>query len=295
VRFAGVENSTSIASIVAILDSGIIITSSVLLMALGLSLIFGVLQVVNFAHGSLFTLGTFIAYFICVKFGMNFLVALALAVVVGFLIGLILEKTIFFPLRKDVLSGVIAAFGLSFIIQVSLGQIFGLDIKGVPPVVRRDFHFGPFHIDAQRLFILGFAALLATALIIFIHRSRFGRAIRALAQNSELSLLMGIKTSFIRFLTFGISVALATSAGVLMSPVTYIDPYVGGELLIEAFAAIIVGGLGSIYGSIVGSIVVGFLMAVGLFFFSTWAFAILFGAIVVVLVVRPQGIIPFEG
>jgi branched-chain amino acid transport system permease protein len=280
--------------IVAIFDNGITITSSILLMALGLSLIFGVLGVINFAHGSLFTLGVFVAYFVCVKFKINFLAAIALAVVVGFLIGLILEKTIFFPLRKDLLSGVIAAFGLSFIIEVLLGQIFGLDIKGVPPIAKKGFQFGPLHMDAQRLFILGCAALLATTLIIFIHRSRLGRAIRAVSQNSELSLLMGINTSFIRLLTFGIGVSLAISAGVLMSPITYIDPYIGGELLIEAFAAIILGGLGSIYGSIVGSIVVGFLMATGLFFFSGWAYAILFGAIVVVLVIRPQGIIPFE-
>lgn len=281
-------------AIVAIFDNGIIITSSVLLMALGLSLIFGVLGVINFAHGSLFTLGAFVAYFVCVKFKINLLAAIPLAVVAGFLIGPFLEKTIFFPLRKNLLSGVIAAFGLSFIIEVLLGQIFGLDIKGVPPIGKRSFHFGPLRMDAQRLFILGAAALLATTLIIFIHRSRLGRAIRAVSQNSELSLLMGINTSSIRLLTFGIGVALAISAGVLMSPITYIDPYIGGELLIEAFAAIILGGLGSIYGSIVGSIVVGFLMATGLFFFSGWAYAILFGAIVVVLVIRPQGIIPFE-
>ena len=278
----------------AIFDNGIIISSSVLLMALGLSLIFGVLDVVNLAHGALFTTGAFVAYVICVKLEMNFLAAFVIAVLVGFLIGLLLEKIVFFPLRKDLLSGIIAAFGLSFIIEVLLGQIFGLEIKGVPPMVKKSFHFGPLHMDAQRLLIIGFATLLAIALIIFIHRSRFGRAIRAVAQNSELSLLMGINTSFIRLLTFGIGVSLAISAGVLMSSITYIDPYIGGELLIQAFAAIILGGLGSIYGSIVGSIVVGFLMAAGLFFFSAWAYAILFGAIVVVLVIRPQGIIPFE-
>lgn len=286
--------STVIEVAAAIFDNGIIISSSVLLMALGLSLIFGVLDVVNLAHGALFTVGAFIAYFISVKFKMNFFAALVLAVLAGFMIGLLLEKLIFFPLRKDLLSGIIAAFGLSFIIEVLLGQIFGLDIKGVPPMVKRSFHLGPLRMDAQRILIIGFAALLATALIIFIHRSRFGRAIRAVAQNSELSLLMGINTSFIRLLTFGIGISLAMSAGVLMSSITYIDPYIGGELLIEAFAAIILGGLGSIYGSIVGSLVVGFLMATGLFFFSAWAYAILFGAIVVVLVIRPQGIIPFE-
>ena len=228
------------------------------------------------------------------KSGIPFLLALALALVVGFIIGLILEKAVFFPLRNNLLAGVIAAFGLSFMIEVLLGAGFGKDIKSVPQMVKGVFHVGVVSVDAQRLLVLGGTAILTTALVIFIHHSRIGRAIRAIAQNNELSLLMGINPSFIRLLTIGGGVSLAMASGMLSSPTSYIDPYIGSELLIQAFAGIILGGVGSIYGAIVGSVVVGFLLATGLFFAPTWAYAILFGMIVLVLVVRTQGIIPFE-
>jgi len=283
----------SVDVLATIFVNGLIITSSTLLLALGLSLIFGVLGVVNLSHGALFTCGAFL-YFLLFRLGIPFIIALVLTLLTGFLIGLILEKAVFHPLRNDLLAGVIAAFGLSFMIEVLLGAGFGKEIKSVPQMVKGVFHLGVVSIDAQRLLVLGGTAILTTALIIFIHHSRIGRAIRAIAQNDELSLLMGINPSFIRLLTIGGGTSLAMASGMLSSPTSYIDPYIGSELLIQAFAGIILGGVGSIYGAIVGSVVVGFLLATGLFFAPTWAYAILFGTIVLVLVIRPQGIIPFE-
>ena len=273
--------------------NGLILTSSTLLLALGLSLIFGVLGVVNICHGALFTCGAFI-YFVAVEFHIHFLAALGLAILVGFLLGMLLEKSVFYPLRSNLLSGVIAAFGLSFVIEVLLGSAFGKDLKSVPQMVDGVFRFGLFTIDAQRLLIIVGAAVLSSALIFVIHHSKIGRAVRAVAQNSELSLLVGINPSTVRLATFGCGVSLALVAGILVSPTSYIDPYVGSELLMQAFAAIIVGGLGSIHGAVVGSLTVGFLLACGLYFAPIWANAILFGMIVVVLIIRPQGIIPFE-
>lgn len=273
---------------------GIVIGSSTLLLALGLSLIFGVLAVVNVAHGALFTIGAFVTYFICTKLGIHFLGALFIAFVIGFVIGSIVEKAVFFPLRNDVLGAVIASFALTFVIEVLLGKSFGLGLKGVSPMIRGTLRLGAISIDGQRLLIIAGAAILSAALIIFVHRSKIGRAIRAVAQNSELGLLSGINISFVRLVTLGIGVSFAMVAGVLMSPVSYIDPYIGGALLMQAFAAIILGGLGSIYGAVLGSVVVGFLLAIGLFFAGAWAYNVLFGAIVLVLVIRPQGIIPFE-
>ncbi len=276
-----------------ILINGLIVTSSILLLALGLSLIFGVLGVVNICHGALFTCGAFF-YFLAVKFQVPFLPALGMAMITGFVMGIIIEKAVFYPLRNNHLSGVIAAFGLSFVIEVLLGLSFGKDLKSVPQVVNGIFDLGFMTIDAQRLLTIIGAVILSSALVFLIHYTKIGRGIRAVAQNNELSLLVGINPSTVRLVTLGSGVGLALIAGVLVSPTSYVDPYVGSELLTQAFAAVIVGGLGSIHGAIVGSAIVGFLLACGLYFAPIWANAILFGTIVLVLVIRPQGIIPFE-
>jgi len=276
-----------------ILLNGLIVTSSILLLALGLSLIFGVLGVVNISHGALFTCGALL-YFFAVKLHIHFFPALCLAMIVGLLLGMILEKLIFYPLRENHLSGVIAAFGLSFVIEVLLGSFFGKDIKTVPQHVTGIFTLGFLTIDAQRLLTIIVAAILSSMLLFIIHYTKMGRAIRAVAQNSDLSLIVGINPSTVRLATLGGGVSLAMVAGVLVSPTSYVDPYIGSELLTQAFAAVIVGGLGSIHGAIVGSAIIGFLLACGLYFAPIWANAILFGTIVLVLVIRPRGIIPFE-
>jgi len=278
--------------------NGIMLGLNYALIALGLTLIFGIMGIVNFAHGEMYMLGGYVAFFLFGQFGLNFFATLvAAAVIVGFL-GVLLEKFIFRPLTsrpKIELTSLIAAVGLAWVLQTLAVIAFGEQDQKVPSAFKGIINMGGVIITAERLaaILIGFS--LVVILNVFLLRTKTGRAIRAVAQDKEAAALQGIGVSRISALSFGIGCGLASCAGALVAPIFFINPFLGSEVILKAFLVVILGGMGSIPGAMLGGLVLGFIESYGSLFFSVPTVMVLtFILIIVILIVRPQGLLGHE-
>lgn len=263
------------------------------LFAVGLVLIFGVMGVVNFAHGELVMIGSYTIWLVHAQHGVGYIPTLLLAIVVVTLIGLLMERFLFRPTRDDPLAGLICSIGVLFILQV-IATLVGGDgpSKQVPP----PFHgtlvlFDFLRVPYQRLFGLAVAALALATLWYFLTRTRLGWALRAVALDREASALQGININHISVLAIGVGAALAGLAGGLMAPLTNINPHMGHNVIITAFIVTIVGGVGSLSGAVYAA----FIYALFHTFITVYlggTVATICGLIlmVIVLIVRPTGI-----
>lgn len=268
------------------------------LIALGLSLIFGIMGIVNFAHGEMYMLGGYVAYFLVGRFGFNFFATIIAGVVIVGLLGILFEKILFRPLTtrpQEALTSLIAAVGLAWVLQMLAVICFGELDRNVPSAFKGIINMGGVVITKERLATIMTAIVLVLMLNLFLLRTRIGKAIRAVAQDKEAAALQGIQVSHISSLSFGIGCALAGAAGVLMAPIFCVSPFLGGEVILKAFLVIILGGMGSIPGAMLGGLVLGFIESLGsLFFTIPTVSAITFILIIIILIVRPQGLLGHE-
>jgi len=268
------------------------------LIALGLSLIFGIMGIVNFAHGEMYMLGGYVAYYLVGRFGFNFFTTIIAGVVIVGLLGALIEKTIFRPLTtrpKEAMTSLIAAVGLAWVLQMLAVICFGELDRNVPSAFKGIIHMGGVVITKERLATIIIALVLVLMLNLFLLRTRMGMAIRAVAQDKEAAALQGIQVSRISALSFGIGCALAGAAGVLMAPIFCVSPFLGGEVILKAFLVVILGGMGSIPGAMLGGLVLGFIESFGSLFFTVpTVSAITFVLIIIILIVRPQGLLGHE-
>lgn len=263
------------------------------LFAVGLVLIFGVMGVVNFAHGELVMIGSYTIWLVHAQYGVSFIPVLLLAIVVVTMIGLFMEKFLFRPTRNDPLAGLICSIGVLFILQV-VATLIGGDgpSKQVPP----PFHgtlvlFDFLRIPYQRLFGLGVSVLALGTLWYFLTRTRLGWALRAVSLDREAAALQGININHISMIAIGVGAALAGLAGGLMAPLTNINPHMGHNVIITAFIVTIVGGVGSLSGAVYAAIMYAmFHTFVSVYFGGTVATISGLILMVVVLIVRPSGI-----
>lgn len=268
------------------------------LIALGLSLIFGIMGIVNFAHGEMYMLGGYVAYFLVGRFGFNFFATIIAGVVIVGLLGILFEKILFRPLTtrpKEALTSLIAAVGLAWVLQMLAVICFGELDRNVPSAFKGIINMGGVVITKERLATIMIAIVLVLMLNLFLLRTRIGKAIRAVAQDKEAAALQGIQVSHISALSFGIGCALAGAAGVLMAPIFGVSPFLGGEVILKAFLVVILGGMGSIPGAMLGGLVLGFIESFGSLFFTVpTVSAITFILIIIILIVRPQGLLGHE-
>lgn len=228
--------------------NGLVIGAMYMLMAVGFTLVFGIMRVVNFAHGEFYMLGAFTAFFTYVYWEMPFVVCLAIAAVTVGILGMLIERTLIQPFRSDEMSGMIATLAISVIIQNGAVLLWGPAPRAMPDIVTGTLAVGPFSFPWSRLVVIAAAALIFVAFWLFMQRTRLGRAMRAVAQDTETALLQGIRVNYIYPLAFGLSVALAALAGALMGPVFSVSPFVGLTPMLKAFVVVILGGLGSVPG-----------------------------------------------
>lgn len=251
--------------IVQLLFNGLGWSAFYALFAIGLTLVFGVMRVINFAHGELFMIGCFTIWVVVETLGntlplpLVFLVALLIAMLVVGGLGVALERGLFRPLRKELLAGYMASLGLMYVLQVSAGQIFGYYGRRVPAVFPGNIEFLGAFITHQRVATIIVAAMLVGILWFFLGRTKLGRAMRATSQDSEAAVLQGIGINRMSALVMAIGSALAAAAGVLVSNMMTISAFIGGQVIWKAFIVVIVGGMGSIGGTIVASLLFGFL------------------------------------
>jgi branched-chain amino acid transport system permease protein len=271
------------------------------LMGIGLSLIFGILGVVNFAHGEFFMLGTYAMYFVSAALGLPFLAGIAAAAIALFVIGLVLERALLEPLRRRagrdwLLDSFVLTIGLMVILQNLALLGFGSRRRGVTTLVEGSFEIGNVTITYERLAILALAVVIVGLLAAYIRFTATGKAIRATAQHPEAAQTLGIDINRIYTVAFGIGAALAGTAGALLISIFPAFPTVGYQPVLKSFAVVILGGLGSIPGAIAGGFVLGIVEAYAIFFMSAgWQSVVTPLIIILVLVFRPQGLFTAQG
>ena len=271
------------------------------LMGIGLSLIFGILGVVNFAHGEFFMLGTYAMYFVSAALGLPFLAGVAAAAIVLFVVGVLVERALIEPLRQRagrdwLLDSFVLTIGLMVILQNLALLGFGSRRRGITTMVEGSVVFGDVTITYERLAILALAVVIVGLLAAYIKFTDTGKAIRATAQHPEAAQTLGIEINRIYTVAFGIGAALAGAAGALLISIFPAFPTVGYQPVLKSFAVVILGGLGNIPGAIAGGFLLGIVEAYAIFFMSAgWQSVITPLIIILVLVFRPQGLFTAQG
>ena len=275
-----------------LLINGVMLAGLYGLLALGLNLVFGVMRVINFAHGELVMLGAFVTFWGYTAFGLHPLLALPVSALALFALGWVLQRLLLERvLGGPPMAGLLVTFGLSLVV-INVGLlVFGADIRSIP-VVTGSLPLGGFVVPRAR----GLAFLVAVALtgltVAFLKWSALGRAIRATAQHPEVAITCGVDVRRTRLVTFGLGAALGSAAGSLLMVILPMDPQSGSFLILKAFAVIIIGGLGSVAGGLLGALVLGVAEVFGAFFFSTvFGEVVAYVLLLLVLLVRPAGLL----
>ncbi len=261
------------------------------LIAVGLVMIFGVMGVINFAHGELYMLGAYCVVYLYAQESFPFLPAVAAGLVFVGLVGLFMERAMFRPLRDNPLSGLIASIGFLLILQTLVVLGFGRRMGHVPPPTQEKLDIFGAVLTHQRLLVIVAAVLLLVALWAFLKRTRFGWALRACAQDSEAAALQGISMTQTARIAMFIGAALAGVAGALTAPLVSPTPYIGHSVIVTAFIIIIVGGIGSLEGAVIAAVLYAFVHTfVTTFFDGVIANIVGLALMLAVLVVRPTGL-----
>lgn len=263
------------------------------LFAVGLVLIFGVMGVVNFAHGELVMVGAFTIWVLHAQAGLAYIPAIAVAVVLVAAIGLVMERILFRPTRLDPLGGLICSIGVLFILQVVAALIGGdgPSKQVAPPYQGTLIMFDSLRIPYQRVFSLFVSVVALGSLWFFLVRTKFGWALRAVAMDREAAELQGINTNRISMIAIGVGTALAGLAGGLIAPLTNINPHMGHNVIITAFIVTIVGGVGSLSGAVLASVLYAmFHTFITVYIGGTIATISGLVLMVLVLIVKPTGL-----
>jgi branched-chain amino acid transport system permease protein len=263
-----------------------------ILVALGLTLIFSILEIINFAHGEFYMLGGFAAYYLCAVGGLNYVATLVLAVLLVGLAGVVAERLVFRHLRGKTLNAFIVSLGLLWVLQATAQLAFGVLDKSVPSAVSGIVRVGGVIVSRERLFVILTAVALIVGLYLFLKFTRTGQAMRAVAQDAEAAALQGVNIELTSALGFGIGCALAGAAGALLAPIFAVSPTMGALPVVKAFIIIIVGGMGSLPGAVLGGLLLGAVEGVGTLFMSSAAVNILgFLMVIAILLLRPRGLL----
>jgi branched-chain amino acid transport system permease protein len=272
--------------------NGIMLGSTYAIVALGLTLVFGILHIPNFAHGHLYMLGAYISFFLMTLYGFGFWTALVASMVILGLIGMVIERVVYRPLQgRPHINSFISAVGALIILETSVIVFWGPQGRRIPNPYPDMVELLGITMSYQRLLVIGAAIAMIVLLQIFIKKTTPGTTIEAVAQNREGAMLVGINVNWVSSLTFAISTATAAAAACLVAPIFMISPTMGALLGMKAFVIVILGGLGSIPGAIVGGYILGILEAIGGGYLSAaYKDVYAFGALILILSIRPTGL-----
>ena len=266
--------------------------SYISLIAVGLVLIFGVMGVINFAHGELYMAGAYSVVLFYSDFQLPFLIAVAAGLLFVGCLGLLMERTLFRPLKDNPLGGLVASIGFLMIMQALASMGFGVRMEHIPPVTQHVIEFSErVRLPLARLFVIIAAVVLLSALWIFLKKTRFGWALRAAAQDPEAAALQGISINQTARIAMFIGAGLAGIAGALTAPLVSVNPHMGHSVIVTAFIVIIVGGVGSLEGAVIASVVYAIVHTfVTTFFDGVIADITGLSLMLLVLIVKPTGL-----
>ena len=271
---------------------GLLTGSLYVLVALGLTLIYGILHIVNFAHGEIYMLGAMAVFYVYAVAGVPLLPTFAAVAVLSALAGLAVERGIFRSLRGQWLQLVVASVGISLVIQSVGWIVFGIQEKNVPSYLPGIVQLLGVRLPRERLLAAAVAVVLVIALYWLVYRTRAGLAMRAIEEDEETARMLGVNANRVAALSVALGFVLAAVAGAVVAPIYSLNPGMGLEPILMSFLIIIVGGLGSITGTVLAGLLVGVIQSVGAVLFGAEAaYALVFVVMIVVLVVRPAGLL----
>lgn len=273
------------------LVTGIALGAVYALLAIGLSLIFGMLTVVNFAHGAFFMVGAFLGVYFLGLTG-NFWLSLVIAPLVTGVIGLLAERFLVRPLYgRGIDYPLLLTFGLSYVLIDVVRAIFGIEglPSSTPAALRGAVNLGFGHFPLYRLFLIAATAVVVLGLWLFLEKTRYGLIIRAGSRDAEIVRVLGVDISRVWWLVFGLGTAIAGLSGVLAAPTRAVNPEMGIPVLAESFVVTVVGGMGSLPGAVVAGILVGVVFSMTALLAPAYAEMSIFVLMALVLLVRPQG------
>ena len=267
------------------LINGLILGSVYALLALGYTMVYGIIKLINFAHGDIYMMGAFIGYFLITKYHMNFFAIL----------GVVIEFLAYRPLRNSTrIAALITAIGVSFFLEYSMVRLVGANKHAFPQTLATvKYNLGPVSVTNVQLIILGVSIFLMLALQFIVQKTKMGKAMRAVSVDSDAAQLMGINVNSTISFTFALGSALAGAGGVLIGLYyNSVDPLMGMVPGIKAFVAAVLGGIGIIPGAAVGGFMIGLLetfsVSIGL---ASYKDAVVYAVLIIILLVRPAGIL----
>jgi branched-chain amino acid transport system permease protein len=262
-------------------------------MAFGMVLVFSILGILNWTHGQFYMLGGFVTYYAITAAGIPFPLSLLVSGVVVGGLGMLVEKFIIDRLNSPgygLLAVTAATMALIFFFEGGAGMAFGLMDKGMATVLPGVLDFGPVSVSYQKIAVIIFTLIVMVAMYIVLNRTKMGKAIRATAQEPAAASLYGVNVMWVQVIVMGIGCALAAMAGGVIGLVQSVNPFMGRIPMIMSLLAIVIGGLGSLTGAIAGGIMLGLLNSVIAYSFSYWSEVALFMLVIIILLVRPQGL-----
>lgn len=277
------------------LVNGVALGSIYALMALGYTMVYGIIGLINFAHGDIYMVGAFVGFSLVTTAGVGVFSALIISMIFTALLGVIIERVAYKPLRGSTrIAALITAIGVSMLLQNVMIALKGPEVRAFPAdLPALSLNFGSFSINSQQLLILVVTIVLMIALQVIVQKTKLGQAMRAVSVDDQAAQLMGINANTIISFTFLIGSALAGAAGVLVG-IYYnsLSPLMGVNIGTKTFVAAVVGGIGSIPGAMCGGLIIGlvetFVAMVGL---STWKDAVVYAILIVILLVKPTGLL----
>jgi branched-chain amino acid transport system permease protein len=277
-----------------VLVNGVLLGGLYAIMALGLALVWGVLNIVNLAHGAFIMLGGYLSWYLFTDLGIDPFVGLPITAIVMFILGYVVQRGLLnYVVRAPMFNTLLITFGLEIVITYLAQLAFSADFRTInPSYAGNNVKLGPVIVPDVRLIAFGTAIVLTFAMWVFLLRTRLGRGIRATAQNLVAARLYGVEPRHLYATTFGIGIGLAGMAGALYGTVSQINPYIGAALTAKCFAISIIGGLDNPLGVIVGGLVLGIIESLALLYLgATFGDVASFCVLVAVLIVRPSGLL----
>ncbi|QDC00852.1 branched-chain amino acid ABC transporter permease [Mesorhizobium sp. 8] len=277
-----------------ILINGVLLGGLYAVMALGLALVWGVLNIVNLAHGAFIMLGGYLSWHLYIYLGIDPFLGLPITAVVMFCLGYALQRGVLnLVVRAPMFNTLLITFGLEVVLTYLAQLAFSADFRTInPSYAGSSIALGPVVVPVARLMAFGVAVALTIGMWLFLLHSRLGRAIRATAQNLVAARLYGVEPRHLYAMTFGIGIGLAGAAGGLYGTVSQIDPYIGATLTAKSFAIAIIGGLDNPLGVLVGGLVLGIIESLTVLYVgATFGDVASFGVLVLVLIFRPSGLL----
>ena len=273
----------------------LVLSANYILLAVGLTLIFGILRVLNFAHGVLYITGAYVVYALAKIIGMNYFLATFVAMIVVGMLGVLIEGSILYPLMNRVKVAALGAIlGVSMVLEGVLAFIFEGEDVTIGSFFTGTVSMVGATLSVERIMVVVLCGLVMVGVYGWIQKTKQGMAIRALAENPRVANLQGINTRLIRFLVMAMASVVAAFAGAIVTPLFYINPFMGGHVVFKALLIVAVGGMGSIEGSILAGLLIGFVECIGVTYLGPIAEVISFLMVIAIFLFRPRGLLGVE-